>query len=654
MVLWLLASNSAFAIIDTNNNGISDLWEKQYNSGNLFPSNFDPQTDSDQDRWSNIQEAAAGTNPFDANPPTGMVATNITHIPAVYDDPDEDGIPDNLVIPEAVTITWPTIPGKLYTLLASPDLSTNSWIQIDEPRIGDGDEMGNGITLTQSGGTTADKMFWRISITDTDSDGDGLSDTEENQLGTNPTLADTDGDGVPDKTEITNGTNATNPDTDGDGLTDGQEQELGTNPKVSDNPGLTQATVINGDFSNPTIGTGIKQFSTWDIWSGVPNWQPMIGTNVEYQTIEPKTGSGQYCELKADPAGNYGIKQSVPTILGKTYVIVMDCKARAAIDLADSAFDIRHGEGANPTTWSTTKSVTFADFGWTTAYATFTATSYITSIGLMPTNLSKPTRGCFVDNVRLLPVELIIEKSKVDLLDSQKWKVKISENLPPGAVSNYQFEMKRSSENIWYLMQNGTSSEYNQKARVAGKFRVSAIITINGQTQRTEGKDLEVQFPPYDKIRANATVEGIRMADWNACTATGGDFNERGGWIYLNTANENYTCIQWPIGTFYNVQPVPSNPVEATPPLQVAPNTNANYYVGEYHLHPTLKNAGYLEDQLKYNLFVLGPSAKDNNYANSSIKPGGAPGLLRDRIKDEIIATGYKDHPYGPNRRRTP
>ena len=71
----------------------------------------------------------------------------------------------------------------------------------------------------------------------------------------------------------------------------------------------------------------------------------------------------QYCELKADPAGNHGIRQAIPTVPGKTYIIVMDCKARSGVALADSAFDIRHGKGGNPTTWFTAKSVSFTNFG---------------------------------------------------------------------------------------------------------------------------------------------------------------------------------------------------------------------------------------------------------------------------------------------------
>ena len=68
-----------------------------------------------------------------------------------------------------------------------------------------------------------------------DTDGDGLADGQEVVLGTNPLNADTDGDGVSDYMEI-NGLVPTNPllaDTDGDGVSDKEELRLGTDPKFN-------------------------------------------------------------------------------------------------------------------------------------------------------------------------------------------------------------------------------------------------------------------------------------------------------------------------------------------------------------------------------------------------------------------------------------
>lgn len=66
----------------------------------------------------------------------------------------------------------------------------------------------------------------------TDTDGDRLTDAQENQLGTDPNVVDSDEDGMDDGTEVIDfGTDPINPDSDADGFLDGDEQYLyGTDP----------------------------------------------------------------------------------------------------------------------------------------------------------------------------------------------------------------------------------------------------------------------------------------------------------------------------------------------------------------------------------------------------------------------------------------
>ena len=72
-----------------------------------------------------------------------------------------------------------------------------------------------------------------------DSDGDGLTNLQEYQHGTDPHLADTDGDGLSDGKEVALGTDPLNPDTDGDHLTDSAELAalVPTNPLKADSDG---------------------------------------------------------------------------------------------------------------------------------------------------------------------------------------------------------------------------------------------------------------------------------------------------------------------------------------------------------------------------------------------------------------------------------
>lgn len=65
-----------------------------------------------------------------------------------------------------------------------------------------------------------------------DTDGDGLTDAEEKELGTDISLSDTDGDGLFDREEVeVYKTDPLSHDTDEDGHSDGDEVEGGYNPK---------------------------------------------------------------------------------------------------------------------------------------------------------------------------------------------------------------------------------------------------------------------------------------------------------------------------------------------------------------------------------------------------------------------------------------
>ncbi len=210
---WLLAP-AAFAILDTNNNGTSDFWERDFNNGSLFDASFDPQADEDSDGWTNAQEAEAGSNPFDPNPPDGMIRLITGHVPAEWSEPDEYN-EVHPVTAEAVTVTWPTLAGKQYTLLFSPDLTEGSWLPVGSPFIAQGGETTYGFDISQ-----ADKCFWRVTVADVDSDYDGLTNYEELRAGTNPYLEDSDSDTLSDWQEFMAGTDPLNQDTDGDGIPD--------------------------------------------------------------------------------------------------------------------------------------------------------------------------------------------------------------------------------------------------------------------------------------------------------------------------------------------------------------------------------------------------------------------------------------------------
>jgi len=242
----LLFSLVAHAILDTNNNGLSDLWEKQYNNGNLFSNTFLPTADPDIDGWNNRTEAAAGTDPFLANSPEGIVATTL--------------------LPSATTgtytLTWPTRIGKRYQLQASTDME--SWLSVGDSIIAENTSHSIGINVTQPGSPTPPKLFWHILIDDIDSDIDGLTNNEEHALATNPNASDSDGDTLLDGWEVAyginpnddgtvNASNGASGDPDNDGSINSVEQNAGSSPTntASTPSDIDGDTLLNNQDADP-------------------------------------------------------------------------------------------------------------------------------------------------------------------------------------------------------------------------------------------------------------------------------------------------------------------------------------------------------------------------------------------------------------------
>ncbi len=91
---------------------------------------------------------------------------------------------------------------------------------------------------------------------DPDLDGDGLTGTQEDEIGTDPDNPDTDGDGLDDGDEVARGTDPLDGDTDGDGFSDGTEvNELGSDPLDPDDPGADADADGLPDATEREIGT---------------------------------------------------------------------------------------------------------------------------------------------------------------------------------------------------------------------------------------------------------------------------------------------------------------------------------------------------------------------------------------------------------------
>lgn len=132
--------------------------------------------DDDKDGITNGAEIAAGTDPFDASK-----SVRITSI--VPNGPN-------------VELTFPAIRGKRYQVQSTTNLGGGTWAPAGAPVIGSADPVQ---TLSVP---FAAETFYRIVVTDVDSDGDGASDWAERVAGFDPNDSTTNGGTTPDGTVL--------------------------------------------------------------------------------------------------------------------------------------------------------------------------------------------------------------------------------------------------------------------------------------------------------------------------------------------------------------------------------------------------------------------------------------------------------------------
>ncbi len=136
--------------------------------------------------------------------------------------------------PSGFDTTRPT--GGTPSMPATPARSTNTTSSSESASSSstgstDSGDTGSGGSIDYGSNNTYNT--YNTYTTETDTDSDGLTDEQEETLGTNPLTSDSDNDGLIDSDEIDIfGTDPNNEDTDSDGFSDAEEIAAGTDPVV--------------------------------------------------------------------------------------------------------------------------------------------------------------------------------------------------------------------------------------------------------------------------------------------------------------------------------------------------------------------------------------------------------------------------------------
>ncbi len=270
---------------DTNHNGFVDPGERNPTAGNGAD---DLTGDTDGDGLTDGFENGIGTDPNDADTDDDGLLDGAEIDPdkdtdgdglinALDPDSDNDGLFDGTEAGQGCANADTDAGAGHCVADADGGLTVTSPVDADTDggTVSDGSEDVNHDGAIDPGETNPTLGHADDDLQNVDTDGDGLGDALELNIGTDPNDADTDDDGVidgkePNPTDDTDGDgliNALDPDSDGDGLFDGTELGLDCSDAATDaskmtciadaDPG-TKTSPLLVDTDGGTVGDGVE------------------------------------------------------------------------------------------------------------------------------------------------------------------------------------------------------------------------------------------------------------------------------------------------------------------------------------------------------------------------------------------------------------
>jgi transglutaminase-like putative cysteine protease len=298
---------------DTDYGGINDGTEV-LNGFDPLNGSDDEYIDSDKDGLPDLLEKNIGTDPKDQD-------TDNDGLPDGWIDFDNDGKKDLGEFEDR------NLDGDRDGNLGDQD-SKSDWNKGEGPgetnptnSDSDGDGLIDGFEIEIG----TDPIDW-------DTDDDELSDSEEIEYLTNPFNSDTDFDSIPDGIEVRDGTYPTLKDSDGDGITDDLEKSMGTDPMNMDSDGDGFADGMEIDFDSlpldpgdfPSGGSGnngglIKpRLDTIRPPSDSPGYDPVTHdpTTPDPNTPDPNSN-------KPNSTGDGGVTNILPIVIGMILIVII-------------------------------------------------------------------------------------------------------------------------------------------------------------------------------------------------------------------------------------------------------------------------------------------------------------------------------------------